>query len=786
MVLSPPITRRFTSSANQPTLTGVRVTGDLRGLAFEAQVEQRFRNTTDEHLEVVYTLPLPHGAVLMGVEVVLGGKRLTGAVVERRAAEASYEEALAEGDAAIMLERNHDLSYTLNLGNLAPAEDCVVTLRYAQTLRFEQRGLRLMLPTVIAPRYGNPVVDGGLRPHQVPTHDFTAEYPFELTLQLHGDLTAARVASPSHPIAVASGATAEGKVTTVSLARRGCLDRDFVLVVDQLAHESVAVVARDAVDPEAATVLASFCPRLAPTTDAPLSVKILVDCSGSMGGDSITAAKRALVEIVAKLEEADRFSLSAFGSTVQHLHHRLWPARAAARGSALLWIKALDANLGGTEMEAALASTFALGDGAASDVLILTDGQINAIDATLATAKRAGHRIFAVGIGSSPAESLLRRLAEATGGACDFVAPGEDIAGAVVRMFTRLRSPRLTDLRIEWPEGTVPRWATTPSAAVFDGDTVSVFAQFDRPPTGVVRLLGARTHDGPVEEIARSPLSSVVGTSDIVSRLAVAERVAILAGMPSTSDEAVRLAVDYRLVTDRTNFLLVHERAAGEKAATMPRLEKIEQMVPAGWAGTADARLGSMEEVLFDSFAMPCLISDPSLDSMPTGTHDLDLSPLVLHKKSHRVVASASEPSMVSSFAPTGLSPFDLAEWLRNTPSAQWPTSFEGLRSIGLHPAVVDWLQSIVSGHPDGGTAEGAVVAAFLFVMSRAEVFEALRKARLDASVMELVARTHRDGLDQQTLGRILADLIRARGDLWPESVISSAIHGDIDARAGS
>ncbi len=775
MVLSPPITRRFTSSANRPTLTGVRVTGDLRGLAFEAQVEQRFRNTTDEHLEVVYTLPLPHGAVLMGVEVVLGGKRLTGAVVEKRAAEASYEEAIAEGDAAIMLERNHDMSYTLNLGNLAPAEDCVVTLRYAQTLRFEQRGLRLMLPTVIAPRYGDAVVDGGLRPHQVPTHDFTTEYPFELTMQLHGDLTAARVASPSHPIAVSSGATAEGKVTTVSLARRGALDRDFVLVVDQLAHESVAVVARDAVDPDAVAVLASFCPRLLPTTDAPMSVKILVDCSGSMAGDSITAAKRALVEIVAKFEEADRFSLSAFGSTVLHLNHRPWPARSAVRGSALLWIKALDANLGGTEMEAALASTFALGNGAASDVLILTDGQIHAIDSILATAKRSGHRIFAVGIGSSPAESLLRRLAEATGGACDFVAPGEDIAGAVVRMFTRLRSPRLTDLRIEWPEGTVPRWATTPSNAVFDGDTVSVFAQFDRPPSGAVRLLGTRTPGGPVEEIARSHLSSVVGMTDTLSRLAVAERVAMLSGTPSTADEAVRLAVDYQLVTDRTNFLLVHERAAGEKATTMPRLENIEQMVPAGWAGTADARLGSMDEGFFDSFAMPCLISDSRLDPASMQARDLDRSRMVLEKMPNRAM-SASEPPTLSSFASAGLPPFDLADLLRNTPVAQWPTTFEGLRSIGLEAAVVDWLQSIASVHPDGGTAEGTVVAAFLFVMSRREVFRALRKSQLDDAVANSIHLGTEAGIDQRVAERIVADLRGARGDLWPDAVIHAQV----------
>ena len=131
-------------------LQGVTATGDLNGLLFEARVEQRFCNPTDKNMEVVYTFPLPWGAVLLGVDVVLGNTHLSGAVVEKKLAEARYEEALSEGHAAIMLEKNHDLSYSLNLGNLAAKETCVITLRYAQALQFEQQGLRLIIPTVIA------------------------------------------------------------------------------------------------------------------------------------------------------------------------------------------------------------------------------------------------------------------------------------------------------------------------------------------------------------------------------------------------------------------------------------------------------------------------------------------------------------------------------------------------------------------------------------------------------------------------------------------------------------
>ena len=212
--------RLQTQDGQDIPLLGVTLTGELRGLMFEARVEQCFCNPYDKHVEVVYSFPLPWGAVLLGVDVVLGDKYLSGTVVEKKQAQARYEEALSEGNAAIMLEKNHDHSYSLNLGNLAPQERCTITLRYAQTLSFEQRGLRLLIPTVIAPRYGDAQQDGGLLPHQVPRHSLTVDHPFELTLRLHGPLAQARVASPSHPVGVAFSQTAKGPVLTVSLSRR--------------------------------------------------------------------------------------------------------------------------------------------------------------------------------------------------------------------------------------------------------------------------------------------------------------------------------------------------------------------------------------------------------------------------------------------------------------------------------------------------------------------------------------------------------------------------------------
>src|ERR1700712_1368165 len=81
-------------------LEGVTASGDLSGMLLDMRIEQRFRNPRPSSLEVVYTFPLPWRAVLLGVDVRLGGRQLTGAVVAKAQAVQGYEDALAEGDTA--------------------------------------------------------------------------------------------------------------------------------------------------------------------------------------------------------------------------------------------------------------------------------------------------------------------------------------------------------------------------------------------------------------------------------------------------------------------------------------------------------------------------------------------------------------------------------------------------------------------------------------------------------------------------------------------------------------
>jgi len=592
---------------NQVALKGVHVEGHLEGLTLVMTLRQQYRNDTERNLETVYTFPLAFGATLLGLKVEIGGRRLHGAVIGAPEARERYEAALEDGDSPVMVEKASEGLFTANLGNLMPGESVVIELEYAQLLRFEQGRIRLTVPTVIAQRYGDPQAKGRLKPHETAAVDPLADYAFSLRLRLLGAIARARVSCPSHRISTAL--TNDG--VDVLLERGGLLDRDFILNLENLWGFSCATRTSDG--PQTA-VLASFCPDLGPQTPQPVALKVLVDCSGSMAGDSIESAKRALHDILQQLSKDDYFAYSRFGSTLVH-HHKTLIAGAPANLPGLAQLVAhTNANLGGTEMEAAVRGVLndikipAAAARLQPAVLLITDGEIWAVEEMIRLAQHTSQRLFVIGVGAAPGETVLQRLAEHTGGAYEGVSPNEDMAGAIVRMFHRLRGAQAAQVSVDW--GATPVWQSPAPRAVYAGETLHLFALFNRPPAVSPRLRWLA--DGARQECVSSSFSAGA-QADALVRLCGARQLALC----EDATAARALALKHQLVSEHTNLFLVYERAAGEKAVSEATLQQIGQMQAAGQAGMGSLLCASMGRQA--DFDMACMLSDAEVQGMQMG-----------------------------------------------------------------------------------------------------------------------------------------------------------------------
>jgi len=565
-------------SAPAPVLAGVSAVGRLDGVLFELTLRQTYRNACDQNLEVVYTFPLPYQAVVLGFGSELNGSRMVGTVVATPQAEQQYEKALTEGDAPVMLEALHEGGlHTANIGNLKPGDQLVIELRYAQTLVFEQGRLRLSIPTTIAPRYGD-AERAGLQPQQVPPASMEAEYPLALSVTVSDVLAGASLECPTHRFE----RELLDRAMRLTLAQGAWLDRDVVILVQPREPRPSLLI--QANDPVSNTVVRMAA--LQPGFDAErehIALKLLVDCSGSMGGDSIASARAALCGVSDGLRAGDAVSLTRFGSHVEHL---LVPGahNSAKTGALLTAIPRVVSDMGGTEMEAALRAVFALqvpGSAQSADVLMITDGEVWQVRDMIDAARASRHRVFVIGVGTSPAESVLRSLAEATGGACEFATPGEALEAAAQRMLRRTRQPVRSGLRIDW--GAEPVWQSTLPASAFGGDTLIAFAGFSAAAkAGPARLL-AIDPSGEQTELARTEADAPC-PGDSLARIAAAGRI-----VTADKETALALAVQYQLLTEHTNCILVHERAAADKAIDEATMHHVHSMLAAGWGATGAA-----------------------------------------------------------------------------------------------------------------------------------------------------------------------------------------------------
>lgn len=553
-------------STENISLKSVSISGEVEGLLFSSTIRQEYKNDTDKALEIIYTFPVGWDTSLLGLEATIGEKRLSGEVVKKSDAEERYEEAVADGDSAIMVQQSSRGLYTANLGNIKAGESVVVEIHCARLLRFEQGQVRLCIPTVIGERYGNPYGPGGLATHESASVDAKARYPFALELTVKGNMAKSAVSCPSHPANIRM--MEDG--LHVSLEAGAVLDRDFILLMRDMAGTSHALCVEDE---DAYMVAASFAPEIPQNTVSPLGLKILVDCSGSMSGSSIAEAQKGLNKVISLLTPEDQVAYSRFGSEVQHLTRSLIPCNPEGIQRLTAAIAATDADMGGTEMERALSSTFQDIAGDTKNevppvVLLITDGDVWDVKNIIATAKASGHRIFAIGVGYAPAESLLRDMAEQTGGACEFVSPQENMAEVIVRMFHRMRGAIARNIRIEW--GQEPVWQSSLPKYLYDGETVHAFALLKGQSPSAPCLswdMDGKTQSAACERVETTASNDLLR----LGRMRQMEE--------GASDEAkLALALKYQLVCGLTSLILVYERPEGDKLEGLPGIQQVPQM----------------------------------------------------------------------------------------------------------------------------------------------------------------------------------------------------------------
>ncbi len=628
---------------------------------------QRWQNPLAQAVEIHYTLPLPRNAVLLELRGQLGEQILSARVQAKAVAEQRYEQAMSEGHSAFQLQRLEDGLWGLSLGNLAAGEAFTLTYRWIHWSLWQGRQLRLFIPTTIAPKYGHSTVS----PEFIPAVSLTASVPLDCRLTC--DPTAPSLqgvwSSPSHPL--------QFEEYGCRLADSAEPDRDLIFILEANQPPTNHLLAiRDGeqgyfqigywVLPEPEQPLPSLL-------DEPLW--LVVDCSGSMAGESIRTAKQALQQIISQLPEGELINLLAFGSTAQPFARQPLRVSPAWRQAATRWVEKLEADLGGTELDLAFQLIFQQQQQRRSRMVLLTDGEVSGEQRLIQQLQSQPVRCYTIGIGSAVSESLVRGLAEASGGICELVNPREAMAETIQRQTHRACQPvqpgvlrplvdesassqtaPLPQLRTLWKEGQRPQ-----TLLLHAGQPLQVIHALSQLPTQWQLTLA----DGSVLLLAQP---SEVNESPDLQRLAAAS----FSHRWSKSERA-QWDEHYQLMGPETHWIAVLQRQ--EAIDTLPLTLRQPHLLAAGYGG-----LSSVDPMDVPAF----LRRSPSTPMPSPGVVMYSMSLPASSKRSSR--SSQSSRNSVPDLAPPIMQSFK-----ESSDESNWPKAESG---------IVDWVKNKLDPNP--------------------------------------------------------------------------------------
>ncbi|KAF4902454.1 von Willebrand factor A domain-containing protein 5A [Colletotrichum fructicola] len=416
--------------------------------------------------ELRYTFPLYDGVSVVGFTCTINNTRvIRGVVQEKNTARKTYDAAVAKGETAGLFEQLPEASdvFTTTIGNAPAGAELKVEISYLGELKHDAEvdGIRLTIPTSIAPRYGS--YPGTLmeKPSNVSSKDgieivVDAEMPDGSAIK--------SIQSPSHPIAVSVGSTSTVSAdatpslqlasATLSLGTAE-LERDFIVqIIATNTSNPIAVLETHPTIPHQQAIMATLVPKFKLATTKP-EVVFVCDRSGSMQG-KIADLKNALQIYMKSLPVGCMFNICSFGSRHTFLFPKSQTYDQNTLNTAMKHIDKFGSDYGGTELYAPIEQTFKRRHKDLDlEVFVLTDGEVwnhenlfGMVNKHVEDSK-GSVRLFTLGIGRGVSHALVEGLARAGQGFSQTVSEKEKMSGKVVRMLKGALTPHVKDYSLE-------------------------------------------------------------------------------------------------------------------------------------------------------------------------------------------------------------------------------------------------------------------------------------------------------------------------------------------------
>lgn len=561
----------------------IEIDTKIDGQVATTHLTQVFQNNTSFTLEGTYFFPIPEDATISNFAIWENGKKLNGEIRSREEARRIYDEIVRrQRDPGLLEYAGKDL-FQASIFPIPANSDKKLEMTYTQVLRSDSGTVSYRYPLGT----GRNLWRGRITDQR----QTSVSQPFGTVsgrIEIKGRSALRNIYSPTHQIDTRQkGETG----ATVTFETKGN-DSDFQLYYSQAETDlGVSLITYREAGKDGYFML------MASPKDAASSAEIInkdivfvLDTSGSMADEGkIEKARKALLFGIRTLRDGDRFNVINFAGDEHLMEARPIAADAAGKRRGEEFVNKLQPSGGTNINDSLIASLKQFEKGSRPKMIVfMTDGlptvgvtNYESIVANLKNARNIDVRIFPFGFGYDVNTTLLDRIGTENGGISDYVQPKEDLEVKVSNFFSRVSSPVLSDLDLDF--GPVVTEATYPKKLtdLFRGMQSVIVGRYKNTndlKNITLKLTGKNGAVSKTFDFKGLDFPARNEENDFLPRLWASRRVGWLleeirnnGESKELRDEVIDLGTRYGLVTPYTSYL-----ATDGSVATLRRDVKLE------------------------------------------------------------------------------------------------------------------------------------------------------------------------------------------------------------------
>lgn len=545
-----------------------KVAVSITGQSATTEIDQVFFNPSGRQLEGYFLFPVPKDVVIDRFTMFINGKETKAELLDAQKARRIYEEIVRRvKDPALLEYYNRDL-FRVRIFPILPRSEQRIKLSYSETLPQEDRTVEYIFP--------------------LNTEKYAAKSVGELSFKvdIEGLEPLKAVYSPTHEVEIIRKSP---KKATVGYERSDSRsEHDFKLYYSVDQQKMGLSMLQYKADKEAGYFFMNISPGFSEQKPLPKDIVFVLDKSGSMAGQKMEQAKKALQLCIANLNKEDRFELLPFSTEAQSLFGEVRPNTAENRQEASDFIDELSP-IGGTNIEEALQLALAAKkkDERPFFIVFITDGKPtigetseNKLLEKVNKMNSSNTRIFSFGIGTELNTHLLDKLTTNTNAYRSYALPEEDIEIKLSNFYNKISSPILTDVALEFDRSLrVTELYPKKLPDLFKGSIISLMGRYNGDAKGKVILTG-KMNSEEQRLVYELNFPKKAEKHDFVADLWASravgyllEQIRLHGEKEELKEEVVRLAKKHGIITPYTSYLILEDERQPIVGRPQPRPE---------------------------------------------------------------------------------------------------------------------------------------------------------------------------------------------------------------------